>query len=94
MEPCRLQPFDPMLGSANRRLALAPVAKSGTTSAHNVPCMQSKDLGAPAAMATDELQEDAAGAHPNGGYTNLGRDRHPISLKRHRDTLHVGRQNA
>jgi hypothetical protein len=56
--------------------------------------MQAKDLGAPATISADELQKDAAGAHLDSGDTNLGRDRHPICLKRHLDMVHVERQSA
>jgi hypothetical protein len=57
--------------------------------------MQPEDLGTPAAMAADELQEDTAGAHVKLRNANLGRKRRAIvSLKRYRDTLHVGRQSA
>jgi hypothetical protein len=49
-----------MLGATNPRLALAPIAKSCTASAHDVPCMEAEDLSATPAMAADELQEDAA----------------------------------
>jgi hypothetical protein len=46
-------------------------------------------------MAADELQEDASGAHVKLHNANLSRKRQAIvSLKRHRDTLHVGRQSA
>jgi hypothetical protein len=59
MEPRCLQPLDPLLSSPNSRLALAPVAKAGAAPAHDVACMQVEDLSAPAAMAAEELQEDA-----------------------------------
>jgi hypothetical protein len=57
--------------------------------------VHAKDLGAPAAIAADELQEDAAGARAKLDDANLGRNRQAItSLNRYRDTLHVGRQDA
>jgi hypothetical protein len=95
MEPRRLQPLDPVLSAANSRLALAPIAKSGTASAHDTTSMQPEDLGTPAAMAADELQEDAARGHANVDNADLGRDwRAIVSLKRHPNTRHLGLQNA
>jgi hypothetical protein len=49
-----------MLGAANSRLALTPIAKPGAAAANNATRMQPKDLSAPPAMAADELQEYAA----------------------------------
>lgn len=57
--------------------------------------MQSKDLGAPAAMAAGELQENDAGAHANAGYANRCRDWNAVvSLNAHGDMRQVRHQSA
>jgi hypothetical protein len=71
MKPRRLQPLYPMLSAANRRLALAPVAKPRATPAHDATCMQSKDLSAPSARPANELHEYDARAHANADDANL-----------------------
>jgi hypothetical protein len=78
MEPRRLQLFDPMLGSSNSRLALAPVAKSSATPAHDLTCVQAEDLSPPPTTAADELQEVDTRAHANNDHANLARDRRAI----------------
>jgi hypothetical protein len=86
MEPRRLQSLDPMLGAANRWFALTPIAKPCAAPAHNTTRMQSKNLRAAAASATDELQEDAAGPHPSVDDVNHGRDgRCVVSLNSYGD---------
>jgi hypothetical protein len=95
MEARCLQALDPVLGTPNRWLALTPVAKSRASTAHDVACMQSEDPSAPAAMAADELQEDATRTHAKADDADLGRDwRAVVFLKRHSNTSHVGRQCA
>jgi hypothetical protein len=95
MEPRRLQSFYPMLSTSNGGLALAPVSKARTAATPNPTSVESKDLGAPAAMIAVELKEDAAGAHAKLEDANLGRNRDSIiSLQRHCDTRHVGPQSA
>jgi hypothetical protein len=89
------QALDPMLGTPNRWLALAPVPKSRASTAHDLACMQSEDLSAPAAMAADELQEDTARTHAKADDADLGPDwRAVVFLNRHSNTRHVGRQSA
>jgi hypothetical protein len=47
-----------MLGPPKRRLALAPVAKTGAPAAQDMTCVQSENLSAPTATSADELEED------------------------------------
>jgi hypothetical protein len=60
VEPRRFEALYPMLGAANSRLALAPVAQPGAAPAHDVACIQPEDPGAAAAESADELDEDDA----------------------------------
>jgi hypothetical protein len=57
--------------------------------------MQPKDLSAPAAMAADELKEDAARTHAKVDDANEARDRRAVVfLKSHFNVRHVARQCA
>jgi hypothetical protein len=95
MEPRRLEPLYPMLSAANSRFALAPVSQTGAAPAHDVTCMQSKDLSAPAARSAHELEEDAAGRHSDAQDAHLARNwRAVVPSKRQSDTLHIERQSA
>jgi hypothetical protein len=95
MKPRRLETLYAMLGTPNSGLALAPVAQAGTAAAHNVTCVQTKDLSAPTASPADEMQEDAARTHAKAGDANFGGDRHAVvSLQRQSYTWHVERQST
>ena len=71
MKPRRLQPLYPMLSAANRRLALAPIAKPGTAAANYTASMQTENPSAPTAGSAEELDEDDARAHAHVGDPNL-----------------------
>jgi hypothetical protein len=84
-----------MLCTSNCWLSLAPIAQARATAAHDVTCMQSKDLSPPAAMATDELEEDDAGTHAKLDDANLDRDwGGVVSLNGNRDPIHAERQST
>jgi hypothetical protein len=57
--------------------------------------MQTEDLRASAAIAADELHENAAGTHANADDADMGRDWRVVqSFQGQDDTGHVGRQSA
>jgi hypothetical protein len=95
VEPGCLQALDPMQGATNGGLALAPIAQPGAAPAHYSACVEPQHLSASAAGSADELKEDGAGTHANTDNSDIARDRRAVvSLQRHCDICHVGRQSA
>jgi hypothetical protein len=60
VEWCRLKALDPMLGAANCRLALTPIAKPRATATHDAACRQYENLSSAAARTADELKENSS----------------------------------